>query len=103
MRLRFIQMFVLIAVAAGVFWGAVSWIFDGANDVKTAWAAIEARQYDQSTRLATRAMKFGRLNTEDLSSAFECRANASMHTDHLDHALEDLDRIVALRPNYSGG
>jgi tetratricopeptide (TPR) repeat protein len=103
MKLRLIQSFILLVVAAGAILGAVSWIFDGSGDVKTAWAAIEARQYDQSVRLATRAIKFGKLNTEDLSSAFECRASASMRTDHFDHALEDLDRIVALRPSYAGG
>ncbi|MGD1100671.1 MAG: hypothetical protein ABSA59_01285 [Terriglobia bacterium] len=103
MRLRVIRMFIFVAAAAGVIWGAVSWMFEGANDVKTAWAAIEAREYDQSIRLATRAIRFGRLDTEDLSSAFECRATASMRTDHLDHALEDLDRIVAMRSDYAGG
>ena len=103
MRLRVIQSIVFLAVAAGVIWGAVSWMFEGAGDVKTGWAAIEARQYDQSIRLATRAIRFGKLDTENLSSALECRATASLRTNELGHALEDLDRIVALRPDYAGG
>ena len=103
MRLRVIQRFVFLAVAAGVIWGAVSWMFQGANDVQTAWAAIEAREYDQSIRLATRGIRFGRLGTEDLSSALECRATASLRMGELSHAIEDLDRIVALRPDYAGG
>jgi hypothetical protein len=34
MRLRVIQTFVFLAVAAGVILGAVSWMFEGASDVK---------------------------------------------------------------------
>jgi tetratricopeptide (TPR) repeat protein len=101
--LRLIQPVVLIVVAVGVIGGAVAWIFGGANDVKAAWDAIEAREYDQAIRLATRAIRFGRLTGEDLSRAFECRATASMRTDQLGHALEDLGRIVTVRPDYAGG
>jgi len=103
MRLRWIQRLVLIAVAIGVIAGAVSWMFEGTNDVKAAWGAIEAREYDQAIRLATRAIRFGRLTREDRSSALECRATASLRMDQLGHALEDLDRIVNLRPDYAGG
>jgi len=103
MTLRRIQSLVLLAAAVGVIWGAVNWMFNGADDVKAAWAGIEAREYDQSVRFATRALKFGRLAPDDLRSALECRATASMRTDHFDHALQDLDRIVALQPDYAGG
>ena len=78
-------------------------LFKGENDVKYAWSAIEAREFDQAIRLATRASRFGGLTGENLSSALECRATASMRMDQLGHALEDLDRIVSLRPDYAGG
>ena len=78
-------------------------LFEGDKDVKYAWSAIEAREFDQAVRLATRAIRFGGLTGENLSSALECRATASMRVDQLSHALEDLDRIVTLRPDYAGG
>jgi tetratricopeptide (TPR) repeat protein len=83
--------------------GTCGCVFDGDKDVEHAWSALEAREYDQAVRLATRAIRFGGLAGEPLSRALECRANASMRTAQLGHALEDLDRIVALRPEYAGG
>ena len=78
-------------------------LFEGDKDVKYAWSAIEAREFDQAVRLATRAIRFGGLTGEDLASALECRATASMRVDQLSHTLEDLDRIVTMRPDYAGG
>ena len=83
--------------------GTCGCLFNGENDVKYAWSAVEAREFDQAVRLATRAIRFGGLTGENLSSALECRATASMRVDQLSHALEDLDRIVTLRPDYAGG
>ena len=83
--------------------GTCGCLFNGDKDVKYAWSAIEAREYDQAIRLATRAIRFGGLAGEGLSSALECRATASMRMEQLGHALEDLDRIVPLRPDYAGG
>jgi tetratricopeptide (TPR) repeat protein len=83
--------------------GTSGCIFNGDQDVKYAWSAVEAREFDQAIRLATRAIRFGGLTSENLSSALECRATASMRRDQLGHALEDLDRIVSLRPDYAGG
>ena len=83
--------------------GTCGCLFNGEKDVKYAWSAIEAREFDQAIRLATRASRFGGLTGENLSSALECRATASMRMDQLGHALEDLDRIVSLRPDYAGG
>ena len=83
--------------------GTCGCLFNGEKDVKYAWSAIEAREFDQAVRLATRAIRFGGLTGENLSSALECRATASMRVNQLSHALEDLDRIVTLRPDYAGG
>ena len=83
--------------------GTCGCLFNGEKDVKNAWSAVEAREYDQAIRLATRAIRFGGLTDENLSSALECRATASLRRDQLGHALDDLDRIVSLRPDYAGG
>jgi len=83
--------------------GACGCVFEGDKDVKYAWSALEAREYDQAIRLATRAIRFGGIAGEGLSSALECRATAALRMEQLGHALEDLDRIVTLRPDYAGG
>ena len=96
---KWLPLFLVLLAALGT----CGCVFDGDKDVKYAWNAIEAREYDQAIRLSTRAVRFGGLAGEPLSSALECRATASMRMEQLGHALEDLDRIVILRPDYAGG
>lgn len=88
--------FVSLAFAAGC-------VFDGEVDVDVAWSALKKGDLNQSIRFASRAITFGGLSGEKLGSAYECRAAANRDKNELDRALADLDRLVALRPNYAGG
>lgn len=82
---------------------AAGCVFDGEVDVDTAWSALKKGDLNQSIRFASRAINFGGLSGEKLGSAYECRAAANRDKNELDRALADLDRLVALRPEYAGG
>lgn len=88
--------FVALIFAAGC-------VFDGEADVDVAWSALKKGDLNQSIRFASRAINFGGLSGEKLGSAYECRAAANRDKNELDRALADLDRLVALRPDYAGG
>ncbi|MBP7633104.1 hypothetical protein KBA41_02960 [Candidatus Ozemobacteraceae bacterium] len=78
-------------------------VFNGENDVDTAWSALKKGDSHQAIRFASRAINFGGLSGEKLGSAYECRAAANRNRYEFDRALADLDKLVALRPEYAGG
>lgn len=82
---------------------AAGCVFDGEADVDTAWGALNKGDPNQAIRFASRAITFGNLSGEKLGSAYECRAAANRDRNEFDRALADLDKLVALRPEYAGG
>jgi tetratricopeptide (TPR) repeat protein len=78
-------------------------LFNGKGDLKTAQLALEGKDYNQAIRYATRALKFGSLETKDQSEAHECRGKANLQKRQLDRALVDFDTMLTLNPNYSFG
>ncbi|HEY9072383.1 MAG TPA: tetratricopeptide repeat protein [Candidatus Ozemobacteraceae bacterium] len=78
-------------------------VFDGESDLDVAWSALKKEDLNQAIRFSTRAITFGGLTGEKLSSAYECRAKASSLKSRYDQALEDMNRVVTMRPEYAGG
>ncbi len=76
---------------------------EGEKDLDSARAALKHRQPNQAIRLTTRAMRYGDLNKERLSSALQIRIRAfteraAEDSRYADAAKNDLDAWVTLEP-----
>ncbi|HOY66550.1 MAG TPA: tetratricopeptide repeat protein [Candidatus Ozemobacteraceae bacterium] len=101
--LRISGKLVLLFCCAVLTLGLSGCVFDGESDLDVAWSALKKEDLNQAIRFSTRAITFGGLSGEKLSSAYECRAKASSQKNRYDQALEDMNRVVSMRPEYAGG